>query len=169
MLQLSRSLATALLCCSAIFAAAAHAAASQPSPLQLAQFTVRDATNGIEWLRCTTGQNWNGVTCSGEARLLTFGEAERATAIASEELGGRWRLPTRAELETLLCDACTDVKIDARSYPRTPPAPFWSATPNWFSSAHHWTVNFRNGYGASRNPPGMRHYLRLVRDLPKRE
>ena len=110
-------------------------------------------------------------TCRSRASATTSKKKSerRAATLASEELGGRWRLPTRAELETLLCDACTDVKIDARSYPRTPPAPFWSATPNWFSSAHHWTINFRNGYGASRNPPGMRHYLRLVRDLPKRE
>lgn len=144
-----------------------NASPGDPTPRQLAQFTVRDTVRHLEWLRCSAGQTWNGNTCAGEARLFTYEEAERAAALARAELGGTWRLPQRDELESLLCAQCEPPLIDSRTFPHTPGASFWSSTPNWFSASHHWSVNFRNGYGTARNPPGMRHYLRLVRDLPE--
>lgn len=142
------------------------ASAAEPTPRQLSQFTVRDATRSIEWLRCAAGQTWNGNTCAGEARLFSYEEATRAAELASAELGGRWRLPSREELESLLCAPCGTPQIDARTFPHSPAATFWSSTTSWYSSAQHWSVNFRTGVGAGRNPPGMRHHVRLVRELP---
>lgn len=140
--------------------------AAEPTPRQLSQFTVRDPTRGIEWLRCAAGQNWNGTTCAGEPRLFSYDEATRAAALASAELGGRWRLPSREELESLLCAPCGVPQIDMRTFPHSPAATFWSSTTSWYSSTQHWSVNFRTGIASGRNPPGMRHHVRLVREAP---
>lgn len=140
--------------------------AAEPTPRQLSQFTVRDSTRGIEWLRCAAGQTWNGNTCAGEPRLFSYEEATRAATLASDELGGRWRLPTREELESLLCVPCGVPQIDPRTFPHTPAASFWSSTTSWYSSTQRWSVNFRSGVASGRNPPGMRHHVRLVRDAP---
>ena len=51
------------------------------------------------WLRCSAGQRWTvDETCSGQPMLLTYDEAVLASNIASEQLNGNWRLPSREEL-----------------------------------------------------------------------
>lgn len=146
------------------------AARAQPAtPAQLSQFTIRDRANGIEWLRCSVGQVWNGFTCMGEPRMLSLDEARSAAALARAELGGEWRLPTLDELKTLVCKQCEPPKIDERMYPRTSAAPYWTDTLNRWSVGRYWTVNFFTGHSFGRNTPSMARYVRLVRDLPPPE
>ena len=136
------------------------------SPTQLRQFTIRDRANGVEWLRSSMGQVWNGFTCMGEPRMLTLDEARSAAAMARAELGGEWRLPTLQELERLVCKECEPPKIDGRLFPRTTAAPYWTESKNRWSVGRYWTVNFFTGYTFGRNMPGMARYVRLVQDFP---
>ena len=156
-------------------AQSAGAAAARPgaarsaepaTPTQLRQFTIRDRDNGVEWLRCSVGQVWNGFTCMGEPRMLTLDEARSAAAMARTELGGEWRLPTLDELERLVCKDCEPPKIDARLFPRTSAAPYWTESKNRWSVGRYWTVNFFTGYTFGRNTPAMVRYVRLVQDFP---
>lgn len=150
---------------------AARVPADRPSaepatPTQLRQFTIRDRANGVEWLRCSVGQVWNGFTCMGEPRMLSLEEARSAAAMARAELGGEWRLPTLNELEKLVCKDCEPPKIDSRLFPRTSAAPYWTESKNRWSVGRYWTVNFFTGYTFGRNMPGMARYVRLVQDFP---
>lgn len=140
--------------------------AEPATPTQLRQFTIRDRANGVEWLRCSVGQVWNGFTCMGEPRMLSLDEARSAAAMARAELGGEWRLPTLQELEKLVCKDCEPPKIDSRLFPRTSAAPYWTESKNRWSVGRYWTVNFFTGYTFGRNMPGMARYVRLVQDFP---
>lgn len=149
-----------------VVAQTAQTTQTEPTAIQLKQFTIRDREAGLEWLRCSVGQVWNGFTCIGNPRMLSLDEAMQAVALANKELGGSWRLPSVDELKSLVCMDCEPPKIDRRLYPNTAAAPYWSATKNRWSVGRYWTVNFYTGYTFGRNAPNMARYVRLVKDLP---
>ena len=60
---------------------------------------VVDLERKIEWLRCTVGQQWNGNECAGKIVNLSLDMVPTALDIANEQLGGKWRLPSKAELK----------------------------------------------------------------------
>lgn len=57
---------------------------------------VTDTVTGLIWSRCPAGQTLNGSLCIGTASLVSQENAEALTR------QGKWRLPTAAELETLV-------------------------------------------------------------------
>lgn len=57
---------------------------------------VIDTVTGLIWSRCPVGQTFSGGACTGNATMLS---QEAAVALAKQ---GTWRLPTAAELETLV-------------------------------------------------------------------
>jgi len=140
----------------------------EATPTQLVQFTIRDRVAGLEWLRCSVGQVWNGFTCIGVAQTLTLVQAGKAAAMASRELGGSWRLPTLSELQSLVCADCPPPKIDGRLYPNTMAAAYWTSSENDWSVGRYWSVNFHTGHSFGRNAPDTARHMRLVRDLTRR-
>ena len=67
-----------------------------------------DLLSGVEWLRCSTGQTWDGKGCTGQVVRLNFTEIKEALKQANEQLGNGWRLPTLKELEGLVCKECKE-------------------------------------------------------------
>ena len=125
---------------------------------------VIDLQHGVEWMRCSVGQIWNGTDCEGVAVHLTQEDVARAVVIANAQLGPGWRLPSRAELEGLVCKACAPVKIEQDSFPNTLAEPYWTGEVNSFASRHIWTVNFMTGHTYGRFFPTQEVLVRLVRD-----
>jgi len=127
---------------------------------------VTDLSRGIEWLRCTVGQRWNPETgrCDGTAVKLSIDAAAEAIAQAEAQLGPGWRLPSRAELESLLCPECEGTRIDLVTFPDTPADSFWTSDRNWLAPRHVWSVNFRTGQSYGRFFPYQELAVRLVRD-----
>ena len=125
---------------------------------------VIDLQHGVEWMRCSVGQIWNGTDCEGVAVQLTQEDVARAIIIANAQLGPGWRLPSRAELEGLVCKACAPVKIEQDSFPNTLAEPYWTGEVNSFASRHIWTVNFMTGHTYGRFFPTQEVLVRLVRD-----
>ena len=125
---------------------------------------VIDLQHGVEWMRCSVGQIWNGTDCEGVAVQLTQEDVARAIVIANAQLGPGWRLPSRAELEGLVCKACAPVKIEQDSFPNTLAEPYWTGEVNSFASRHIWTVNFMTGHTYGRFFPTQEVLVRLVRD-----
>ncbi len=127
---------------------------------------VTDLRSGVEWMRCSVGQTYELDTgeCAGEIVKLTHEETEQAIKIANEELGGRWRLPTKDELRLLVCTDCPPPMIDKIVFPRTAAEPYWTGQQNWISPKNFWSVNFMTGHSYARFFPTQKLAVRLVRD-----
>jgi hypothetical protein len=70
---------------------------------------------------------------------MTWAEAKAYAA----SLGGGWRLPTRAELLTLVDDTVCEPACSV--FPDCPSAWFWTSTPWAGSSSYAWSVYFDYG------------------------
>ena len=127
-------------------------------------YYVIDLKNRIEWLTCTVGSTWDEGTCKGKPVKLKLDQIDEAITMANEQLGGRWRLPNRVELENLVCHNCKIVKINRKYFPGTPAESFWTGEKNNWQPQFNWTVNFFTGYTFGRFPGFIPNYLRLVRD-----
>jgi len=113
---------------------------------------VRDVRNNIIWYRCTLGQVWNNdtETCSGETVRLSQDEISIAVQQAEQQLGGQWRLPTKDELESLICVECAPPKIRQKYFPNIEREAYWSGTKNRWNGRMYWSVNFLTGHAYSR-------------------
>ena len=79
---------------------------------------IHDLKLNILWLRCSVGQVWNSKTnsCDGKAIKLKMSQIDEVIIQANNQLGGFWRLPTRKELENLVCMSCDKVKINDKVF-----------------------------------------------------
>ena len=125
---------------------------------------VVDLENQIEWLRCSVGQRWNGSECSGNIVNLSLDMVPKALEIANEQLGGGWRLPSKAELKSIVCKECAPPKIDKEIFPNTDNAPYWTGDQSIFNSKFYVSVNFHTGFSFNRFSPIKELAVRLVRD-----
>ncbi len=127
-------------------------------------FYVIDLKNKIEWLRCAVGATWQDDKCQGKPIKLRLDQINEVINLAENQLGGKWRLPTRFELENLICKNCKKVKIEEKFFPNTPAEPFWTGEKNSWQPQFYWTVNFFTGHTFGRFPGFIPNYVRLVRD-----
>ena len=127
-------------------------------------YFVIDLKNKIEWMTCPVGMVWNKNTCNGIAKKYELKFLPDIINIANKQLEGSWRLPTRKELESLICIKCEKVKINLKIFPKTPPEPFCTKDKNYWQPKFNWIVNFLNGNTFGRYPGYKPNYIRLVRD-----
>ncbi|WFC43233.1 DUF1566 domain-containing protein [Pseudoxanthomonas sp. SE1] len=111
----------------------AEARFTYPTGDAATSLTVVDTTTGLEWLRTPLA-----------------GRYEHQQAIdacaAVEHDGGGFRLPTRAELLTLVDITRFDPAIDTNAFPEIKGGWFWSSDLCAWSSASAWLVLFYDGY-----------------------
>jgi hypothetical protein len=142
--------------------------ACQPASAQYyaREHIIDDLVQKISWLRCSLGQRWqpDKLTCIGEAQRLNYNEIEQAIAQANTQLGGSWRLPTKSELQTLVCDTCHGTKIDSVLFPNTAAEPYWTSSKNWVAPRNRWSISFMTGESYGRFFPEQRLAVRLVSD-----
>ncbi len=129
---------------------------------------IHDLTLNLLWLRCSVGQVWNSENneCEGKAIKLKMSQIDDVIKQANEQLGGNWRLPTRKELENLVCMSCEKTKINKTFFPNTPYEPFWTGERNNWSKrkGFYWSVNFFTGHTFGRFPGHIPNFVRLVRN-----
>ena len=103
------------------------------SRFAISDSTVHDTTTGLTWQR--------------EVPPGRYSHAEALAYAASLKLaGGGWRLPTVAELVSIVDLSRYNPAIDEEAFPNTPSDWFWSATPLAGGSSSAWYVNFSSGY-----------------------
>jgi hypothetical protein len=129
-------------------------------------YYVIDLKNRIEWLKCTTGQQWSDKKeeCVGEPVKLNQKDVKEANKLLKEQIKGDWRLPNRKELESLVCMSCEGAKIDKKLFPGTPAEPFWTSERNWWSPKFFWSVNFFTGHSYGRFVPEKELFVRFVKN-----
>lgn len=106
-----------------------------PVDYAVAEETVTDGITGLMWQRTgsTTEMAW----------------ADALTHCQSQTLGGLsgWRLPTYAELRTLVDYTHYGPAIHPDAFPNTPTSNFWTSTPSAAEDGSAWYVSFLGGFG----------------------
>lgn len=132
--------------------------------------TVTHRVTGLTWMRCAMGMTWTGTDCTGTASTYTW---EQATALTANFAGkSDWRLPSIAELNTIVEREAYDPAINSEVFPGTPMsdnAPiFWSHSPAVGNSGYGWYLRFSDGfvYNYYRINEGI---VRLMRGGPQSE
>ena len=127
--------------------------------------TVTDATTGLTWMRCASGQTWNGATCIGDATKVSWDVASRL----QQDFAGfcDWRLPSIEELKTLVdAERAKPPATFDLMFPKTPPSVFWSSTVWAEYPAFAWGVNFEHGDVGDHHRDYANCHVRLVRSVP---
>ncbi len=101
-----------------------------PAALQPSQdgTLVIDARARLAWPRCVEGMQWNGRSCTGAARLMTYGEAQALVRERARAEGVRWRLPRVNELRRLVNRGAQSPGMDAALFPAAPRQWHWTGT-----------------------------------------
>jgi hypothetical protein len=128
--------------------------------------TVTDNVTGLMWKHCSEGQSTTTTACdTGSAATYTWqGALAQAQTVNAAGFAtySDWRLPNIKELKSLAEMACYTPAINIKSFPATPAAGFWSASPDASGSGNAWFVYF--GYGGDGwGDKGGTNYVRLVR------
>ncbi len=155
----------------------------------------KDPATGLIWDRCSLGQSWDGVTCTGEAQTFSWKEAKAAAK--RQTLGGHsdWRLPTVSELGSIhLCSTGIElntnstewdfipsnsnkVKINTAKFcesgsikPTIDNKLFPNTAESWYWTSSQtdndpWYVMFSGSMAFGRDFPKKTHYVRAVRSL----
>ncbi len=119
-------------------AAAEQACNGAESSLPSARFqdngngTVTDVESKLMWMRCSSGQQWQGWRCVGAAESFGWADAHQHADRVSRDASAffnDWRVPALRELATITDRGCNDPRTNVSIFPGTPAAPFWSSTP----------------------------------------
>lgn len=116
-----------------------------------ADYTTRDLTTGLAWKTCAEGKS--GSTCSTGANLaLNWADAQtQCTGLNSANSGSgyagyrNWRLPTMAELETIIDLGASSPAITLAAFPGTDIGAYWSVTTVPVATTNAWRVDFNEG------------------------
>lgn len=129
--------------------------------------TVTHNVTGLTWMRCSQGQSWNGINCTGVASKMDWQSALQVAENAGFAGNNDWRLPNIKELSSIVEVACFSPAINATIFPATPSHLFWSSSPRGTTrhSGLAWEVNFETGDSLPRNTDNQDDYghVRLVR------
>ena len=164
---------------------------SKPSANMAAVPTV--VIDGLERMRCSLGQTWEGNTCTGKAKTFNFDQAQAAAKDLNSKGGAHgktdWRVPTVRELASLrvcstgfegekvdvgdgaqaiskYCKKGSDSPtLDAKYFPNSPDSGFgfWSSSPYVGVSGTAWAVYFLNGLVSNDSRSNGSYHVLLVR------
>lgn len=128
--------------------------------------TITDLRTGLMWQKCSLGEDYRDNTCTGYVDGFDWEETREVIEVVNIGTGTHgyndWRLPTIAELRTLLDKACFNPTINTTIFP---------TTVNWYWSSSQSSenkirvMNFTLGF-ESNSTPGPPTYIKLVRKSP---
>ena len=100
---------------------------------------VYDKRSNLSWTRCSVGQTWTPQgRCAGKPVGFGFASAARTFV-------GVWRVPTKAEIDTLFSQAASGPKINATVFPDMVPGELLYWTLDQISDSNAWYADFGAG------------------------
>jgi hypothetical protein len=96
--------------------------------------TVTDSRSGLVWQQVV------------DAGSYTWANAKSYCAALSLAGSSAWRLPTKAELESVVDFGRSNPAIDPTAFPSAPSALFWTSSPSAVSAGSAWHVDFDSAY-----------------------
>lgn len=109
--------------------------------------TVSHAKTGLMWKQCSEGLS--GAGCSnGTPNYLTWAEALSTATVANlDNFAGHsdWRLPNRAELESIVETGCYSPSVNVTRFPNIVASAYWTSTSKVAGPAQAWFVGFAQG------------------------
>ncbi|TVR02246.1 MAG: DUF1566 domain-containing protein [Desulfovibrionales bacterium] len=100
--------------------------------------TITDIRTGLMWKKCSEGQVWNGISCTGIAYAFTWNSALRHASVHSYANYSDWRMPNVKELVSLVEFCRVTPSINTKFFPNTPATFFWTSSP----PHEHWNTPF---------------------------
>ncbi|MCU0693629.1 MAG: DUF1566 domain-containing protein [Polyangiaceae bacterium] len=120
-----------------------HARRFEPATL-LGDRMVSDTGTGLQWQGCAAGLS--GPNCAtGNATSLPWSGALSYCEGLSYASHTDWRLPSRAELQSIVDQRTRFPAIDAVAFPGTPRVGFWSSSSYASYVSNAWEVDFEDG------------------------
>lgn len=102
--------------------------------------TVTNVNTGLMWKRCAEGQSWDGTSCSGWPTYLDWNTAAALTSGSATY--SDWRIPTVAELMSIVDYSAINPAINSTIFPGTQGLSFWTSSHRANHSYVVWMVNF---------------------------
>ena len=165
----------ALMAATCLLQASPHALADDAAFFtEVAPGVVKDSRTGLEWMRCSLGQQWSATanTCTGDVKKYNW-QGAQDIAKKFNSMGGNggkagWRVPTIREWQSIrycskgftswqdlqdgqpkvrryCIDGSTKPSIDLATFPATPVEWYWSSTLYAGNSPLGWFVSFYDG------------------------
>ncbi len=147
--------------------------------------TVTDVKTGLQWMRCSLGQAWQGGMCRGGAETYAWQAALDAAKSLNHQGGYAsyrdWRVPTKEELQTLVYCSSGQPKtwndtgalcggnygsptLNQSAFPNTPNRWYWSSSSVPFQPHDPaLIVDFDGGDVKANDKKTHYNYVRLVR------
>lgn len=129
--------------------------------------TISDRETGLMWMQCPLGLS-DPACATGTVDDYTWKEALEAAQAANAGAGTNgysdWRLPSVAELGSIIESACVSPAINEDFFPATPLGfSYWSSSPFRSDASKAWAVNFYSGTETDQ-AKSTGNYIRLVRN-----
>lgn len=104
---------------------------------------IRHTITSLEWQRCALGQTWEAANsrCAGRPQTVSWMQLGRLRPRFTDG----WRLPTVAELVTIVEKCHPAPTINPQVFPNTPGALFWSASVDTGGIERIWSLSFFSG------------------------
>ena len=126
---------------------------------------VTDSKTGLIWRRCSEGQTWSGIACTGSASGYTHEAALAQVTSQALATNLAWRLPNVKELASIADKTKSNPSVDLIAFPATLAYEFWTSTPYVANPTKAWLVDSHDGRILSFGRIAPPH-IRLVRSSP---
>ena len=140
----------------------------EPVFVDVGDGTVLELRSRLMWYRCLLGQTYAADNpaqpCVGNPEFSSYDQAsDRLLSFRFQNHSG-WRLPTNAELRSMLSVACSEPPVNLDVFPDFVLGRYWSSTADYYDSTRIQALDFASGHNAYLYRE-IYAYLRPVRAL----